>query len=279
MDATHVDTPRGRFGALVEAPSASGAPTLLLLHGFPDTPASFGPLARRLSATGFRCVAPFLRGYAPSPLEGDFTLEGLVEDVRALAAAVGPVHAVVGHDWGAVVTWALLGDGALPGLARAVTMAVPHPLEFLRDTLASPAQLRRSRYMAFFQLPIADRVVDVDFVERWWRRWSPGFDPGWQYWQQWRATMRASLPAPLAYYRGMVRPVGPAVARVRRRPRIEVPVLHLHGAVDGCIAPTVGRHQAWHCRSLEAHVLPGVGHFLHLEDPGAVAERIAAFVR
>lgn len=277
MDATHLDTPRGRFGALVGA-SAAGAPTLLLLHGFPDTPVSFVPLARRLGAAGFRCVAPFLRGYAPSPLDGDFTLEGLVADVRAIAAAVGPVHAVVGHDWGAAITWALLGDGGLPGLSCAVTLAVPHPLEFLRDTLRSPAQLRRSRYMAFFQLPVADRVVDVAFVERWWRRWSPGFDPGRQYWQSWRATMVTSLPAPLAYYRGMVRPFGAAMARVRRRERIEVPVLHLHGAIDGCIAPEIGHDQARHCRALEARVLPGVGHFLHLEDPNAVAEQIAAFV-
>jgi len=270
-------TDRGRFAFVAHGPPAA-ARRLLLLHGFPDTPASFGPLARRLGALGFHCVAPFLRGYAPSPLDGDFTLEGLVADVRAFASASGRFEAVIGHDWGAAITWALLGDGGLPRQARAVTMAVPHPLAFVGNGLRSPAQLHRSRYMAYFQSARADRFVDADFVERWWRRWSPGFDPGWQYWQHLRQTMLASLPAPLEYYRAMVRPLGPAIARVRRGARVELPVLHLQGADDGCIDAAIGAGQERWCRALESRVLPGVGHFLHLEDPATVGAAIGAFL-
>ena len=39
-------------------------PLLLLLHGFPDDADSMLPLARALP--GYRVVAPFLRGYAPT---------------------------------------------------------------------------------------------------------------------------------------------------------------------------------------------------------------------
>ena len=46
------------------------APLVLLAHGFPDTPKTFLPLMSRLCMAGYRCVAPFLRGYAPSIVTG-----------------------------------------------------------------------------------------------------------------------------------------------------------------------------------------------------------------
>ena len=249
----------------------SGRP-VLLLHGFPDTPASFSPLATELAARGFLCHAPWLRGYAPSPLEGDVSLEGLGLDVRAMLDAIGPVRAIVGHDWGAMITWMLAADD--PPFERAVAMAVPHPLAFLHNTLRSPAQLRRSSYMLRFQVD----DVGVAFVERLWRKWSPGFDPGWQYWQHLRATMEASLPRPLAYYRALARPLHAALARLDRDPRVGVPMLQLMGARDGCIAPEIAKGQERYVARLDARVLPGVGHFLHLEDPVTVDRIVADFL-
>ena len=58
---------------------------------------------------------------------------------------------------------------------------------------------------------------------------------------------------------------------------ITVPLLHIHGADDGCILPpnVDDRHRfaAPHARE----VVPGLGHFLHIEAPEAIAERIAAW--
>ncbi|MBB5539497.1 pimeloyl-ACP methyl ester carboxylesterase [Rhizobium giardinii] len=58
---------------------------------------------------------------------------------------------------------------------------------------------------------------------------------------------------------------------------ITVPMLQLHGANDGCILPAQvdDRHQFAARRTRE--VAPNVGHFLHIETPEAIAERIAAW--
>ncbi|MEJ2888314.1 alpha/beta fold hydrolase [Actinomycetospora aeridis] len=135
---------------------------VLLLHGFPQTAASWEPVARRLAAAGHRVLAPDQRGYSPGARpEGRraYRVEELVDDVVALADAAGAqtVH-VVGHDWGAVVAWAL---AALhPERVRTLTaVSVPHPAAFVK-AIATSRQFALSWYMYFFQLPgLPERVI------------------------------------------------------------------------------------------------------------------------
>ena len=54
-----IETDRLAFPAL----TAGDGPVVVCWHGFPDHPATFGPLAERLVAAGRRVVAPFLRGH------------------------------------------------------------------------------------------------------------------------------------------------------------------------------------------------------------------------
>ena len=84
------------------------------------------------------------------------------------------------------------------------------------------------------------------------------------------------MPAPLKYYRAMLRPGMLGATRRMSRP-ITVPMLQLHGANDGCILPAQvdDRHRFAARRAME--VVPNVGHFLHIEAPEAIAERIAAW--
>src|SRR5690606_7599583 len=85
-------------------------PLALVLHGFPDTPASFVPLLEALADVGYRAVAPWMRGYAPTgiPQDGDYSNNALVADAQALHNALdGDENAVIiGHDWGATVSYA-----------------------------------------------------------------------------------------------------------------------------------------------------------------------------
>jgi NAD(P)-dependent dehydrogenase (short-subunit alcohol dehydrogenase family)/pimeloyl-ACP methyl ester carboxylesterase len=86
-------------------------PTVVLVHGYPDTKEVWSEVAVRLRDHGFHVVLYDVRGHggssAPRPLRGGFTLEKLTGDFLAVADAVSPdrpVH-LVGHDWGSVQGW------------------------------------------------------------------------------------------------------------------------------------------------------------------------------
>jgi pimeloyl-ACP methyl ester carboxylesterase len=261
------------------------APLVLLQHGFPDYPKTFFPLMARLSAKGYRCVAPFLRGYAPSTTLGPFHQKSLGEDLADIVRSLSPDKpaVLVGHDWGAIATYAAIRHW--PQLFhRAVTLAVPHVAALQRNMRFSPSQQRRSAYIAFLMLPcLPERVVpkhDFAFVDALWRAWSPGYEPSPEYMSELKRCLQTSMPAPLAHYRAL-RPAMPRAraSRAKRSARIIVPVLHLHGSNDGCIAFEAGAGQERYFESeLRSENLPGLGHFLQLEDAQRVAARILDFL-
>ncbi|MFE7312638.1 SDR family oxidoreductase [Streptomyces sp. NPDC057555] len=85
-------------------------PTVVLVHGYPDSKEVWSEVARGL-AERFHVVLYDVRGCgrstAPRPLRGGFTLEKLTDDFLAVVDAVSPdrpVH-LVGHDWGSVQSW------------------------------------------------------------------------------------------------------------------------------------------------------------------------------
>jgi pimeloyl-ACP methyl ester carboxylesterase len=253
-----VATRAGELAALAFGPERSELPLVVCLHGFPDTAASFTALAQLLGAGGRRVIAPFMRGYAPSPLEGPYSPDQLADDALALADALSPARPVVlvGHDWGAAAVYAACMR-APDRVARAVTLALPHPAAFVQNAPRAPLQLRRSWYMFFFQLPrVAEwalRRRDFALVARLWRDWSPGWEP----------------PAAHLAVAGERFPTEP----------LRVPTLVLHGARDGCVAAALGDGQdRFFSGGYRREILPEVGHFLHLERPAAVAERVAAWL-
>lgn len=139
---------------VIDAGPADG-PVVVLLHGFPQFNTSWNAVIDRLTAKGYRCLAPNQRGYSPGarPLRRrDYRSAELVEDVRALLDAAGAERAhLVGHDWGAAVAWGAayeLGDR----LATMTSFSVPHPTAFVKGWVTSRQGLM-SWYMYFFQLP------------------------------------------------------------------------------------------------------------------------------
>src|SRR5262249_21983043 len=103
-------------------------PLALCLHGYPDTAATWRHLGPYLGERGWRVVAPYLRGYAPTDLapDGAYQIGALARDARRVyEQSGGDGRAVmIGHDWGAAATY-VLGSSA-PGLfSRFVTLAVP----------------------------------------------------------------------------------------------------------------------------------------------------------
>ncbi len=279
-----VETDTGRF-AYVERGGRT-APLVLCLHGFPDHAPSFVPVMDQLAAAGYRAVAPWMRGYFPSVLDGAFDADHLGADVIALASALAPGGPVslVGHDWGAVATYAALL--ASPDRFRcAVTMSVPHPRAFLHNMARAPGQVLRSWYMFFFQVPrVAERVVEarhLALIRRLWKVWSPGYELSPAAFRELERCLGHSLPAPLAYYRAMFRPDRAARQRLRDvdAMTIRVPVRYLHGDGDGCISASMGRGQErYFGEAFDSELVRCAGHFLQLEQPSHVARRIAEWL-
>lgn len=266
----------GTFHALA---GTSGDRPLLFLHGFPDHPPTATSFFAALGARGHRVLAPWLRGYAPSPIRGPYDLDTLIADLVALIDRWSPDAPVdvVGHDWGAVLTYALCNE-APARVARAVTLAIPHPLTFLRQ-LRTPAQLRASWYMGLFQLPGSERIVrgrDYRLIDRLWRRWSPGLQLSADQRAALHACLDASKLAPLGYYRALRR-ISRADLRRTAQP-ITTPLLALHGEQDGCVLPPTLDDRQRFAGPYERVVIPNVGHFLHVEAPDAIADRVSAWL-
>jgi pimeloyl-ACP methyl ester carboxylesterase len=111
-----------RIGALqLNVAMAGDGPTVLLLHGFPDSLQLWRMVAPHLLEAGYRVIAVDQRGFGDSDApvgRAHYSIDVLVEDLATLLRATGthePVH-VMGHDLGAVVAWCLAM--ARPGLLR-----------------------------------------------------------------------------------------------------------------------------------------------------------------
>ncbi|XP_051203619.1 epoxide hydrolase 1 [Lolium perenne] len=96
---------------VAEAGPASVAPTVLLLHGFPELWYTWRHQMLALASAGYRAVAPDLRGYGGSdapPSSEQYTALHIVGDLVALVDSLGEKQVfVVAHDWGAVMAWHL----------------------------------------------------------------------------------------------------------------------------------------------------------------------------
>jgi pimeloyl-ACP methyl ester carboxylesterase len=263
------------FGALT---CGDAGPLALCLHGFPDSAHTWDSLLPELAAAGFRAVAPWTRGYAPTtiPADGDYSLPTLGADANALHAALdgGSDAVLVGHDWGAMTAY---GAAVLEPQRwrRLVALAVPPPAVAAAAFFRYP-QLKRSFYVFLFQTPLAKLVAGADdlrFIENLWRDWSPPFDATADI-EHAKEALRdpANLSAAIGYYRAMFTTGAPSGA-------VEQPTLYLHGSADGAfgvegISDTLTQLSA----ESRVEVIDGTGHFLHLEQPAQVNRLIIEWV-
>ena len=277
-------------GREVHAIEAGKGPLIIALHGFPDLPISYRHQIPVLTQNGYRVVAPYMHGYYsfdPAP-DGPYEVAALVQDVLALIDQLTEQPAIlIGHDWGAAVarSVAIL---APEKISKIVCMSVPTVGNFGRALVSNPAQQRRSWYMFFFQLPIAEMAVahnDFEFIERLWQEWSPGWTCPRSVMNEIKEAFRqpSVLKAALGYYRSQFNPAlqHPGLADIRKRlsEPIPVPTLYLHGANDGCIGveTTEGMEPAF-LSAFKKHIIPSAGHFVHQEQPEAVNQLIVRFL-
>jgi len=265
-------------------------PLALCLHGYPDSAHSWRHLLPELANAGYRAVAPFMRGYAPTAVAADGCYQTGMLALDAIgfheALGGGEPAVLVGHDWGAP---AVHGAAvfAPDRWSKVVSMAVPPGGAVLQAFQTNLAQLKRSWYMFFQVHPMSDVVVptnDLAFLDQLWADWSPGYAAAEDIENVKRCLRNPeNLAAALGYYRALFGDgfVDPALSDVQAA-SFEVPsqpMLYLHGANDGCIGAEVAETaRSMVTANVRIEVLPDCGHFLQLERPDDVNTRILGFL-
>ncbi|MDN3460660.1 alpha/beta fold hydrolase [Rhodococcus sp. APC 3903] len=180
-----IRTPHLTVRALSWGPS--DGPLALLLHGFPDSATTWRHLGPELAAQGWRVIAPYNRGYAPSELPADdsYQLGALIGDVLDVYDAVGGDEraVLIGHDWGAAIASGV-SSTTPQRFSSVVLLAVP-PLPAvlslfwppkLRNVSVAARQLPRSWYMGIVQVPVLSQLFGERVIRLLWRLWAPGYD-------------------------------------------------------------------------------------------------------
>src|SRR5512145_875022 len=154
MDYHHIVTHHIHLH-VAQAGSPDG-PLVILLHGFPEFWYGWRRQIPALASAGYRLWAPDQRGYNLSDKPDGiaaYNLDDLAADVIGLIDAARQEKAyLVGHDWGAAVAWRVANQYP-ERLQRLVVMNVPHPAVMAQHVRRSFAQLRKSWYILFFQIP------------------------------------------------------------------------------------------------------------------------------
>ncbi len=265
-------------GARFHVAVAGAGPLVLLLHGFPLFWWSWRHQLPELARAGYRVAAMDLRGFGGSdkPPRG-YDPRTLAEDASGVIRSLGDRDAVVvGHGLGGLVAWTLAVVHPRQ-VRRLAAVSMPHPRRLRRAHLTDPRQVRASGHALGYQVPMRPerRLVADDAAEvgRLLRRWAgPGYpEPAAEAQYRGAAQIPGVAHCALESYRWQVRSIprtdGIRYARRMAGP-VTVPTLQVHGALDGCVLPATAHGSG---RYVEApyrwHLMPGVGHFPHEEDP------------
>jgi epoxide hydrolase 4 len=268
-------------GIRLHAVEMGRGPLVLLLHGFPECWYAWRHQLPRLARAGFHAVAPDLRGYnlsdRPAELRA-YRVHELAADVAGLVAALGHDRAaIVGHDWGGVVAWAVAELHA-ERVDRLVIVNAPHSQGF-RRALMHPSQALRSWYAAFFQFPTLPEAAlaagDFALLRRIFR--GDPHRPGAYtaadvevYRQAWARP--GALKAMVDYYRA-VRLPGP-----RLTGRVAQPTLVVWGDRDRHLRRQMADEMGRWVPNLRVRHLPDASHWVPAEEPELLATTIADFL-
>ncbi len=255
---------------------AGEGPTLLLLHGWPDTGALWENVAPRLVEAGYQVVVPDLRGCGLSSKPADtqsYQMSQLVGDVVCILDAVGADRAtLIGHDWGAALAW--VAAAALPErVERLVVLSVGHPTAFRSAGLEQQA---RSWYMLLF----ANDGLGEAFLRK----------NDYEALRHWTGHPRAEeviaelerdgqMSAHLRWYRANA-PMDSFLVDPPVLAPIAAPTLGIWSSGDFALTEHQMKNSANYCASGFTYVrFEGFGHWIPLEAPGELTREILSFLR
>lgn len=281
MDHQYIETNGIRLHVLQDGPKEG--PLVILLHGFPEFWYSWRQQIPFLASAGYQVWAPDQRGYNLSDKPDGiaaYSINELTADVVGLIDASGRKQAyLIGHDWGAAVAWSVANKYP-ERLLKMVILNVPHPAVMIKFLRSSFAQLRKSWYMFFFQLPWLPESLSRL------RNWDAPVQvlikssrPG-TFTQTDIDTYRQAWAQPKAYrsminwYRSMLQkpPEPPANSR------ITVPTLLIWGAQDQALGREMAQPSIDLCDEGRLIFIEEATHWVQTEEAERVNQLIHAFL-
>ncbi len=262
---------------------------LLILHGFPDCVFNYKEQLEFFSSNGYEVFIPFMPGYHENDKELSTyqSLRVAEEIIHFVDSTIRRPFNLYGHDWGASAAYGIAN--LIPEkINRLITGSVPYGPNLMSSFLLDGDQQRRSWYMFFFQLEIAEIGVqanDYEYIRRLWREWSPNW-PEYETYAQ-KAINVLSKPGVLTralkYYRSTFQSGLQSerlnILQTTFTDKIKPPSLYIHGKNDGCIAATLSSGMEESFKSLKILEFEDCGHFLHLEKPEEVNQAMLEFLR
>jgi len=281
LEHSYIETNNIRLH-VVQAGPKSGAP-VILLHGFPENWRCWIRQLPALVDAGCRVIVPDQRGYnlsdKPKGVKA-YSVYKLVEDVIGLIDALDYEKVnLVGHDWGAVVSW-VLANRYPERLHHLGILNVPHPAVMKRFLQRDLEQLRRSWYVFFFQLPWLPEAgmgandwrgairalrgsgkihtfTDED-IEKYKEAWS---QPG-------------AITAMINWYRAVIRYQPP----IPKDPRIRVPTLMMWGTKDFALSHRMARPSMDYCDEGNLIFFPDATHWAQRNAADEVNHYLVDFI-
>jgi pimeloyl-ACP methyl ester carboxylesterase len=267
----HVAHAGSRYGRLV-----------ILLHGFPEFWYGWRKQIKPLVEAGFRVWAPDQRGYNLSDKPrgvSAYQIEELAKDVVGLIDAAGVEKCyLAGHDWGAAVAWwvALRYPERLHKLA---ILNVPHPAVMLQTITSNVAQLKKSWYIFFFQMPfVAEAILRNNDWEHMVRMLTETSKPGSfssedieQYrYAWWRKDAVTSM---INWYRANARMLPDLSTDLR----IRVPTLILWGDQDAALEAEMAQSSRDLCDDGKLVLFEGASHWIQHDESEQVNRYLIDF--
>ncbi|TQF74703.1 alpha/beta fold hydrolase [Rhodococcus spelaei] len=265
-------------------------PTLVLVHGWPDTHRLWEHVVPLL-ADRFRVVSYDSRGAGQSTVPtavADYRLELLASDLFAVIDAVSPdapVH-VLAHDWGSLESWeAVCAPGADRRIASLTSVSgwcFDHLGHWMRRNLTSPtpagvgkvlAQFAASFYALLFHIPVLPALVTGRLLAPRWPRFLALFDGMDPALARPAATIGRDAANGVKRYRANTRD---RLLRPRER-RTEIPVQLIVNTRDKAVLPFgFEETQRW-VADLRRAEIPA-GHWAPLSHSADLARIAAGFV-
>jgi len=271
----------GEFEYLVRAAGLQNdGPALILLHGFPESSIMWDGLLEQAAVSGYRVVAYDQRGYSPGARpsgSSNYHIELLTKDVIAVADKMGfdNFH-LVGHDWGAVVSWKVAMD--FPNRLHSLSaLSIPHIGVFFDAVVNHPEQQKRSGYFKRLQTPILPEYKFVANDQAFYKQMM-GNNPE-KYVDEYVALFaeRGAATAALNWYRAM--DVDEMASDSSFKKTIECPTLFIWGTEDGVIAPAIIPEQKEYINAHYKEVSLETGHGLIQSKPDTVISELLAHFR